>query len=115
MIRTFSHRMSFSVSVCHGVVNMCIRVPVLLLFMVSLLSFCIPDEAKAAVSQPEYTEFSDLKGKTVSMITGAPFEELAVVTACYGGERFDPAEAPVDVFLKGKRIQIHEGKTEKKL
>lgn len=77
MIRTFSHRMSFSVSVCHGVVNMCIRVPVLLLFMVSLLSFCIPDEAKAAVSQPEYTEFSDLKGKTVSMITGAPFEELS--------------------------------------
>ena len=25
---------------------------------------------------PEYTEFSDLKGKTVSMLTGAPFEEL---------------------------------------
>ena len=25
---------------------------------------------------PEYTAFSDLKGKTVSMLTGAPFEEL---------------------------------------
>ena len=25
---------------------------------------------------PEYTQFSDLKGKTVSMLTGAPFEEL---------------------------------------
>ena len=27
-------------------------------------------------SIPEYTEFSDLSGKTVSMLTGAPFEEL---------------------------------------
>jgi len=26
--------------------------------------------------QPEFTEFSDLSGKTVSMLTGAPFEEL---------------------------------------
>ena len=25
---------------------------------------------------PEYTEFSELKGKTLSMLTGAPFEEL---------------------------------------
>ena len=27
-------------------------------------------------TQPEYTDFSDLSGKTVSMLTGAPFEEL---------------------------------------
>lgn len=26
--------------------------------------------------QPEYTRFSDLNGKTISMLTGAPFEEL---------------------------------------
>ena len=32
-------------------------------------------QASTAV-QPEYTEFSDLSGKTVSMLTGAPFEEL---------------------------------------
>ena len=28
------------------------------------------------VSEPEYTEYTDLSGKTVSMLTGAPFEEL---------------------------------------
>ncbi len=31
---------------------------------------------EAADGQPELTEFSDLSGKTVSMLTGAPFEEL---------------------------------------
>ena len=31
---------------------------------------------KQSAAQPEYTEFSDLSGKTVSMLTGAPFEEL---------------------------------------
>ena len=30
----------------------------------------------ARAVRPEYTRFSDLSGKTVSMITGAPFEEL---------------------------------------
>ncbi|MCR5788842.1 MAG: transporter substrate-binding domain-containing protein [Lachnospiraceae bacterium] len=39
-----------------------------------------PDEV-SAVSGPEYTEFSDLSGKTVSMLTGAPFEELVLSKA----------------------------------
>ena len=30
----------------------------------------------AQSAQPELTEFSDLSDKTVSMLTGAPFEEL---------------------------------------
>ena len=30
----------------------------------------------AAAARPEYAQFSDLSGKTVSMLTGAPFEEL---------------------------------------
>lgn len=34
------------------------------------------DAAAASESRPEYSEFSDLSGKTVSMLTGAPFEEL---------------------------------------
>ena len=29
-----------------------------------------------ALAQPEFTDYSDLSGKTVSMLTGAPFEEL---------------------------------------
>ncbi len=29
-----------------------------------------------AAARPEYTQFSDLAGRTVSMLTGAPFEEL---------------------------------------
>ena len=33
-------------------------------------------DGKQSAAQPEYTEFSDLSGKTVSMLTGAPFEEL---------------------------------------
>ena len=32
--------------------------------------------APSATSQPELTEFSDVSDKTVSMLTGAPFEEL---------------------------------------
>ncbi len=32
--------------------------------------------APADASGPQYTEFSDLSGKTVSMLTGAPFDEL---------------------------------------
>ncbi len=35
-----------------------------------------PDGHPDQPAQPEFTEFSDLTGKTVSMITGAPFEEL---------------------------------------
>jgi len=42
-------------------------------------------DAPAAGAQtaavPEMTEFSDLRGKTVSMITGAPFEELVLSRA----------------------------------
>ncbi len=34
--------------------------------------------AAAVASGPEYTEYSDLRGKTVSMLTGAPFEELVL-------------------------------------
>ena len=34
------------------------------------------DAETAAAVQPEFSEFSDLSGKTVSMLTGAPFEEL---------------------------------------
>ena len=33
-------------------------------------------EQNVDASQPEMAEFTDLKGKTVSMLTGAPFEEL---------------------------------------
>jgi len=33
-------------------------------------------EQNADASLPEMTDFTDLKGKTVSMLTGAPFEEL---------------------------------------
>ncbi len=34
------------------------------------------ETGEAAAGRPELTEFSDLSGKTVSMLTGAPFEEL---------------------------------------
>lgn len=46
---------------------------VLCVFMlvVSLLAGCGADQSSDGI-----TEFSDLKGKTVSMLTGAPFEEL---------------------------------------
>ena len=32
--------------------------------------------SQASATRPEYTQFADLAGKTVSMLTGAPFEEL---------------------------------------
>ena len=39
--------------------------------------FVTPQQARAAVAaQPEYTEFSQLNGKIVAMLTGAPFEDL---------------------------------------
>ena len=34
------------------------------------------DSPASGTVQPEYSSFSDLSGKTVSMLTGAPFEEL---------------------------------------
>ena len=34
------------------------------------------DQINQGAAVPEYTEFSDLSGKTVSMLTGAPFEDL---------------------------------------
>ena len=43
--------------------------------------------AKAAsVSQPEISSFDGLSGKTVSMLTGAPFEELVLSKAPDVGE-----------------------------
>jgi len=47
--------------------------------MLVLLAGCgAAEKGSGAVGSgsPEYTEFSDLKGKRVSMLTGAPFEEL---------------------------------------
>ncbi len=57
---------------------------ILAMLFVGLLTACGIKDKKAdenqdgapVVSGPEYTEFSDLSGKTVSMLTGAPFEEL---------------------------------------
>ena len=43
-------------------------------------------DAAASGVRPEYTEFSDLSGKTVSMLTGAPFEELVKSKAPDVGE-----------------------------
>ena len=43
-------------------------------------------DSAAANVQPEYTQFSDLSGKTVSMLTGAPFEELVKSKAPDVGE-----------------------------
>lgn len=67
-----------------------------------------PDEAKAAVSQPEYTEFSDLKGKTVSMITGAPFEELVLSKEPDVGQ-FTYFSSIPDIILALKRIRRDPG------
>ena len=38
-------------------------------------------DEKSSYSGPEFTEYSDLAGKTVSMLTGAPFEELVLSKA----------------------------------
>ena len=42
------------------------------LFIPALTVYAAEDSG----SSPEYREFSELKGKTVSMLSGAPFEEL---------------------------------------
>ena len=48
----------------------------LILFSVCLFAAC-PREADAASSaQPEFTEFSQLNGKIVAMLTGAPYKNL---------------------------------------
>lgn len=62
----------------------------MLILTISLLSGCGSNDTKNTAAsdgsaesaaekshgEPELTQFSDLKGKTVSMLTGAPFEEL---------------------------------------
>ena len=52
----------------------CILAWLLSLLMLSGLARVIPCEV--AQAEVEYDQFSDLSGKTVSMLTGAPFEEL---------------------------------------
>ena len=45
--------------------------------VMAVLKNATASEVQASGSgQPEYTRFSDLNGKTISMLTGAPFEEL---------------------------------------
>ena len=57
------------------------RALVFILIMLMILSVCGFSATAAAASGPEYTDFSDLNGKTVSMLTGAPFEELVLSKA----------------------------------
>ena len=56
---------------------------ILLILVICVLAGCGKNKEEEATSAgqqgeetPEYTEFFDLNGKTVSMLTGAPFEEL---------------------------------------
>ena len=59
--------------------------PIILILLVS----CGTKDSKAAPSQdaaavapePEYTEYAELSGKTISMMTGAPFEEMVLSKA----------------------------------
>ena len=60
----------------------------------------------AYTTQPEYTEFSDLSGKTVSMLTGAPFEELVKSKAPDVGE-FTSFNSTPDILLA-----LKSGKTD---
>lgn len=55
-----------------------ILLPMLLVVCILFSGFAQKDTAQngTETSKPEYTEFSDLSGKTVSMLTGAPFEDL---------------------------------------
>ena len=48
---------------------------IVLLLMVAAMGLA-GAQADSAASQPEFTDYADLSGKTVSMLTGAPFEEL---------------------------------------
>ena len=62
-----------------------------LILLLCLLAGCSTAAAAAgepadAVSEPEYSSFSDLSGKRVSMLTGAPFEELVLGKAPDVGE-----------------------------
>ena len=72
--------------------KICIIILVLLIVVMPMLPFNVTvadstteksaqsndtsDDEKTASSEPEFTSFEDLNGKTVSMLTGAPFEEL---------------------------------------
>jgi len=61
-----------------------LRPALLLTLMLCLLAGCggqagrAPERKAGAASAAELSEFSDLSGKTVSMLTGAPFEELVL-------------------------------------
>ena len=48
---------------------------IVLLLMVAAMGLA-GAQADSAASRPEFTDYADLSGKTVSMLTGAPFEEL---------------------------------------
>lgn len=60
--------------------------------------FMVLASGAAAEAVPEYSEFTDLSGKTVSMLTGAPFEELVKSKAPDVGEFTSYASTP-DMLL----------------
>ena len=80
------------------------------IFCLIALALClflvIPGTAAAdEMSKPEYTKFSDLDGKTVGMLTGAPFEDL-IRSQAPGVKEFQyfGAKADMQMALKNGKI-----------
>ena len=53
------------------------RIPMIIAMMMLVMCFfAVPVLAAEEPAEPEYSEFEQLNGKTIAMLTGAPFEEL---------------------------------------
>ncbi len=70
----------------------------LLVLAGGLFLFARPQPVCAAVSEPEYTEFSQLEGKTFGLLIGAPFEEL-IKSKVHSVRKFEYFNSVADMQL----------------
>ena len=83
---------------------------IVLLLLICLLVPCFVCgiQSRAADDRdPEYTKFSDLDGKTVGMLTGAPFEELVREKADVKEVLYFSATADMQLALSSHKIDAY--------
>jgi len=87
-----------------------LRLPIVMVMIVMLTVgaaaavFAAPDKA----AEPEYKKFSDLAGKRVAMLTGAPFEEIIRSKEPNVGEmKYFSAIADMQMALKSDKIDAY--------
>ena len=86
----------------------CTALCILIALMLCLLAAVPAAVSAEEMSKPEYSKFSDLDGKTVGMLTGAPFEDL-IKSRAPGVKEFQyfGAKADMQMALKNGSLLLY--------